>query len=93
MVIEVFEKLKNYIERESFKGYDPFDGLNSRLFQSIPFLKKNGFIQLAWIQFFKRSPINFRPITGIEKEYNPKGLGLFYQVIAIYIKLNQSKQR
>ena len=76
MVIEVFDKLKNYIERESFKGYDPFDGLNSRLFQSIPFFRKNGFIQLVWIQFFKRSPINFRPITGIEKEYNPKGLGL-----------------
>jgi len=32
---------------------------------------------LAWIQFFKRSPINFRKIARVEKAYNPKGLGLF----------------
>ena len=31
-------KLKDYCEKESFKGYDPYDGLNSHLFQTIPFV-------------------------------------------------------
>ena len=72
-----FEKLRNYCEKEEFKGYDPYDGLNSRLFQSIPFLRKNRLARLAWIQFFKRSPINFRSLAGVEKDYNPKAMGLF----------------
>lgn len=77
--IEAFNKLKDYCEKEGFKGYDPFDGLNSSLFKSIPFIKKNRFAKLAWLQFFKRSPVNFRKITGVKKDYNPKGLGLFLQ--------------
>jgi len=30
-----------------------------------------------WLQFFKRSPINFRRILGVPKGFNPKGLALF----------------
>jgi hypothetical protein len=75
--IESFNKLKDYCEREGFKGWDPYDGLNSSLFQALPFLPKSRFFRLAWIQFFKRSPINFRKLTGVKKEYNPKGIGLF----------------
>jgi rhamnogalacturonyl hydrolase YesR len=74
---ESFNKLKRYCEKENFKGWDPYDGLNSSLFQALPFLPKSRFFRLAWIQFFKRSPINFRKITGVKKEYNPKGVGLF----------------
>jgi len=72
-----FNKLKQYCEKEEFKGYDPFDGLNSKLFQSIPFVRNNSFFRLAWLQFFKQSPANFRPLFGVKKGYNPKGLGFF----------------
>jgi len=72
-----FFKLKAYCEAESFKGYDPYDGLNSSLFQAIPFISKNRISRLIWIQSFKRSPINLRRITGIKKDYNPKALALF----------------
>jgi hypothetical protein len=72
-----FDKLKAYCESESFKGYDPFDGLNSSVFQKIPFLAKNRIVRLLWIQAFKRSPINIRSLTGVKKEFNPKALGLF----------------
>lgn len=72
-----FKKLKDYCEKESFMGYDPFDGLNSSIFTIFPFLKKSRMFKLVWLQFFKRSPFNFRKIAGIKKEYNPKGLGLF----------------
>lgn len=70
-------RLRVYCESENFKGYDPYDGLNSRLFQTIPLISKNRFARLAWIQFFKRSPLNFRPFVGIKKDYNPKAMGLF----------------
>lgn len=62
--------------QESFKGYDPFDGLNSKLFDLMPSLK-TGVLSLAWIQFFKLSPVNFRPLLGVPKKRNPKGIGLF----------------
>ncbi|HIP34390.1 MAG TPA: delta-aminolevulinic acid dehydratase [Bacteroidia bacterium] len=87
-----FKNLKTYCEKENYKGYDPYDGLNSKLFQSIPFINKNGFFQLAWIQFFKRSPINFRKLVGIKKEYNPKGLGLFLLGYSKLYQLNNSKE-
>lgn len=71
-----FNNLKTYCEKNEFKGWDPYDGLNSIIFQATPF-SKNRFIRLAWTQFFKRSPINLRRVTKVPKEYNPKGLGLF----------------
>ncbi len=76
-VDESFKKLKFYCESEGFKGWDPFDGLNSSLFQRLPLIKTNRLARLAWLQFFKRSPVNFRAVAGVPKEYNPKGLGLF----------------
>lgn len=72
-----FNKLKFYCESQSFKGYDPFDGLNSKLFRSIPFIYNSRVIRLIWIQLFKKLPINLRSFVGIKKEYNSKGLGLF----------------
>lgn len=76
-VLGHFNRLKAYCEKETFKGYDPYDGLNSALLNSIPYLSKNRLVRLIWIQVFKRSPINLRPIVGIKKDYNPKALGLF----------------
>ena len=72
-----FKKLAAYCEAEQFKGYDPYDGLNSKFFQSLPLIPRSRIARLAWIQFFKRSPLNLRKIVGIKKEYNPKALGLF----------------
>jgi len=87
---ETFSKLEDYCQKESFKGYDPFDGLNSKVFNVFPVLKKNIFIKLVWIQFFKRCPINFRNIVGIKKELNPKGIGLFLSGYCNLYKINPS---
>jgi len=73
----IFGDLRQYCEKEEFKGWDPYDGLNSRLFQSIPLIRNNRYAKLAWIQFFKRSPVNFRKLALVPKEHNPKALGLF----------------
>jgi hypothetical protein len=40
-------------------------------------LNRSRLIRLIWIQSFKRSPLNLRPLCGIKKDYNPKALGLF----------------
>lgn len=72
-----FKQLSDYCEKEGYKGWDPFDGLSSRAFQSIPVLRDNRYFRLAWIQFFKRSPINLRPLLAVPKEFNAKGLALF----------------
>lgn len=71
-----FDKLKTYCEEEKFMGYDPYDGLNTPLIQKT-FLGKSRVFRLGWIQLFKRNPINLRPLFGVKKGYNPKGLGLF----------------
>lgn len=78
-VIDSFVSLRDYCEKEGFKGWDPYDGLNSRIFQAIPFLKKSALCRLVTIQGFKRSPINLRPLALVPKEYNAKGIGLFLQ--------------
>lgn len=72
-----FKQLKEFCEQEEFKGYDPYDGLNSSFFQKLPWAPKNRFARLVWIQAFKRMPLNLRPVVGIKKEYNPKALGIF----------------
>ncbi len=72
-----YNRLIHFCEKEAFKGYDPYDGLNSKFFRALPLVKNNRFAKLAWIQFFKRSPVNLRKIVGIDKEYNAKALGLF----------------
>ena len=55
----------------------PYDGLNSTIFRRLPYISGKRLPRLAWIQFMKRSPFNLRPVLGVKKEHNPKGLGLF----------------
>jgi hypothetical protein len=63
-------------KKNSFKGQDPFDGLNSHFFKPVPKLRK-GLFGLAWIQFHKRSIFNLRPLFAVPVGRNPKGIGLF----------------
>jgi hypothetical protein len=86
------DRLKRYCEAENFKGYDPYDGLNSRFFQAVPFLSKSRFARLAWIQFFKRSPLNLRSLTGVKKDYNPKAMGLFLSSYCLLYQAEGKKE-
>jgi hypothetical protein len=72
----IYDRLYSYCRDENFAGYDPFDGLNSSLFQITP-LKYFASARLAWLQMVKRSPVNLRPGLGVPKGVNPKGLALF----------------
>lgn len=75
MIGASFLKLKTYCESENYKGWDPYDGLNSKIFNLLP-LKNSDLARFFWIQFFKRNPINFRKLLMVPKEFNPKGIAL-----------------
>lgn len=81
-VLKDFNRLRKYVEREEHKGWDPFDGLNSSFFNALPFISKNRIAKLAWLQLFKRLPINLRPLFGVKKDYNAKGVALFISAYA-----------
>jgi hypothetical protein len=68
----VIQQLLAYIEKEEFKGYDPYDTLNSW----VPFGWLGRWGKPIGIQIQKRNPINIRSLIGIKKDYNPKAIGL-----------------
>lgn len=79
IIYDSLYRLKKYCEKEQFMGWDPYDGLNSKLFHAIPFLDKIPFCRLVMIQAFKRNPFNLRRLALIPKQHNAKGIGLFLQ--------------
>ena len=58
-----------------FRGFDPYDGLRSRLLW--PLVRESRPLRLALQQFVKRAPVNVRPLIGVRRGLNPKGLALF----------------
>lgn len=75
-ISELIENHYKTLKECEFKGFDLYDGLESRVFKNSPFFKSRLF-RLAWIQFFKCSPVNFRSVFLVPKGYNSKGLSLF----------------
>lgn len=76
MIEQALLRLDRYCRKERYRGWDIFDGLNSIVFQKSPFFRSR-LARLAWLQFFKCSPLNLRRPAGVPKDYNAKGLGLF----------------
>ena len=71
----IAESIWKWAKERDFKGYDPYDGLNSRLLS--PLVKYSRFLRLATIQSVKRCPFNPRKLLLISPGLNPKGLALF----------------
>ena len=74
-VNEHLQALEKHLDEEQFMGYDPFDALNSPVLKMMSF--DNRLLRILYIQTLKRLPFNIRPMLGIRKNYNPKGVGLF----------------
>ena len=70
------EELARWCRQREFAGHDPFDALNSRLFQLTPFSRSRA-ARLVWTQLFKRSPLNLRNLARVPVEKNAKGTALF----------------
>jgi len=65
----------SYIESADYAGYDPYDALNSPLIRRIG--ANNKWVRVGATHLIRRSPVNLRPLFGIRKGHNPKGIGLF----------------
>lgn len=72
----VFDGLFDHVSHAHYRGYDPYDGLNSKLLKSTP-LYISPFVRLCWIQFFKKCHFNFRKIAGVPEGFNAKAGALF----------------
>ena len=93
MIKKSLKKLQNYIEKENFKGFDPYDALKSPFFK-LPFLRTNKLIRFGTQQLVKRLPFNIRPLLLVPKGYNPVTLGLSIQAYAnLYSVELESKEK
>ena len=82
----VLDKLREFVEKENYSGYDPYDALNSPVIRVLTFNNKWG--RIAWTQLLRRFPYDIRPICHVLKGHNPKGLGLFLWGYAKLYRIN-----
>lgn len=65
--------LFGWLERNRYRGYDTFDGLNARLVRPLTF--ENQFLRTVLQQGVRRFPLNLRPLLGVAKGHSTKGMG------------------
>jgi hypothetical protein len=90
-LIRAHQDLWQWCRQQGFAGHDPYDALNSSWFQATPF-KRSRWARLAWTQFHKRSPINFRALVRIPRERNAKGIALFALAALAEYRRTQTKE-
>jgi hypothetical protein len=73
-------KLLAYCRQRDWAGYDPYDALNSRLYENLPILHFR-LARLVLTQGLKRCPFDLRPLLLVPKTQNPKGLALFLSAL------------
>jgi hypothetical protein len=65
-------QLYSWLEKNEYKGYDTFDGLDSWI---RPLTFENKFLRTVLQQGVRRFPLNTRPLLGVPKDYSSKGMG------------------
>lgn len=71
-----YDQLFSWCREHDFAGHDPFDALNSRLFQSTPLAQSRN-ARFVWTQLLKRSPSDLRALARVPAQRNAKGIALF----------------
>lgn len=66
-------RLNGWLEKNDYRGYDTFDGLNAKFVRPLTF--ENEFLRTALQQGVRRFPINIRPLLGVKKAHSTKGMG------------------
>lgn len=86
ILIDVLETAKG----KDYAGYSKFDALNSPFLNLLSFYNK--WLRLIYTQLVKQSPFNIRPMLGVKKSRNPKGIALFARThLFLYQKTNNSE--
>ncbi len=83
-------RLGSWIETEQFKGWDPYDALNSPLLRRLSF--RSRLLSIVWVQLLMRTAVNLRPLLGIRKEHNAKAQGLLMAAYLRLYRLNPSEE-
>ena len=79
---KISEVLEEKLFSDGYNGYDPYDALNS------PMLNIGlKWPEIAFTQFFRRSPYNLRKLFLVRKGVNPKALGLMLTAYSNLTKL------
>ncbi|HEX3186707.1 MAG TPA: hypothetical protein VHQ94_18070 [Pyrinomonadaceae bacterium] len=71
-----YDQLLTWCRDRDFAGHDPFDALNSTVFQATPLANSRN-ARFIWTQLIKRSPIDLRPLIRVPAERNAKAIALF----------------
>ena len=71
-----YDELLSWCREHDFAGHDPFDALNSRLFQAMPLAQSRN-ARFVWTQLVKRSPVDVRALARVPADRNAKGIALF----------------
>jgi rhamnogalacturonyl hydrolase YesR len=66
------DKVEKWVEKQEYRGYEPFDGLLSYL---TPLTFNHKLAKRILIQVVRQSPINLRPVLGIRPATATKGMG------------------
>jgi hypothetical protein len=77
-------KLETWLVNHDYQGIDPFDALRSPILRRLRFNSR--WLGVAWVQLFRRSPVNLRGLVRISPAFNAKGMGLF---LAAYVRRYQ----
>jgi rhamnogalacturonyl hydrolase YesR len=84
-VFDSILSLYNWLEKNDYRGYDTFDGLNARFVR--PFTFENMFLRTVLQQGVRRFPVNLRPLLGVTREHSTKGMGFLARG---FIRLHKS---
>ena len=77
------DAVQGWVERQDYRGYEPFDGLSS---WARPLLRGNIFAERLLQQLIRQSPLNLRPALGVTPKESTKGRGY---MAAGYVTLYQ----
>lgn len=83
-------RAKELVQTEDYRGYDPYDALCSPIFRSPGFRAR--LVRRAGQQVLKRSPLNVRPLLGIQKGRNPVTLALGLHAWSLLATVDASKR-
>jgi hypothetical protein len=82
---ESIGRLSYWLEKNEYRGYDTFDGLNAKYLR--PLTGETKLLRTVLQQGVRRFPINVRPILGISKSHSTKGMGYLAKG---FIRLHQA---
>src|SRR5690606_140930 len=86
------KSLYGWVKSEEYYGWDPYDALNSKIVNK--FCSNSQLLEILVTQLNKYSILNIRPIIGVEKGLDVKGMSLFAQSFSkIYSLTNDQRYK